>query len=87
MKNAKRNLENSTAMIDCCPRCNRFKYSKRKLDMEVSDDGETLGAVHMEAPSFIDAIAEYYCKYRWWNCPIEELKKIPWVCKHYEPKY
>lgn len=87
MTSVKTDLENSTTMIDCCPRCKRFKYSKRKLDMDVSESGEISGAVTLKAPSFIDALSTYYCKYRWWNCPIEELKKTPCVCKHYKPKY
>jgi hypothetical protein len=72
--------------LHTCPRCKLFKHSKRSLDMDVNADGEITGAVTLEAPSFIDALSTYYCKYRWWNCPLEEFNNLP-ICKHYKPKY
>ena len=54
--------------------------------MDVNADGEITGAVSLEAPSFIDALSTYYCKYRWWNCPLEAFNEMP-ICKHYKPKY
>lgn len=72
--------------LHTCPRCKKFRYSKRKIDMYADKNGNIVGAVSLEAGSFVDALSTYYCKYRWWNCPLEEFSEMP-VCKHYKPKY
>ena len=43
-----------------CTKCIHFRRSKRKITMI----GE---AIHMEANSWIEGIADYYCLHRWWN--------------------
>lgn len=72
--------------LHTCPRCKKFKYSRRRLDMDINENGEPSGAVTLEASSLAEALGEYYCKYRWWNCPLEAFNEMP-VCKHYKPKY